>query len=363
MERVLLIIEGPACEGFEGRIGGICSIKYRLPALGMYVLEINAANIDSLMGIEGVGLVCASTHIMAQSRPTGRGITIAILDTGIAPIPDFARPKNRLLASVDFVGHKPHPYDDNGHGTHVAGIAAGNGWASGGRILGAAAEAGLVSVKILDEGGRGNTADALAGIQWVIDNRRRYGIRIANLSIGTDDLGSCDPLVRAVEAAWDAGIVVCVAAGNNGPAAQSVTSPGISRKVITVGVSDDFHHTDIWGSRMVNFSGRGPTSECIIKPDILAPGHDIVSCLSNSPELGAARRSSMKLVGENYVKMSGTSMASPAIAGAVALLLSRRPRLSPDEVKLMIKLSARDMGQSPNRQGWGEIDIEKLLSL
>ena len=121
----------------------------------------------------------------------------------------------------------------------MAGIAAGDGRMSYGRHRGVAPNANIVSVKVLDAAGRGNATDALAGIQWVIDNRERYNIRVANLSIGTKDTGSNDPLVRAVEAAWDAGIVMIVAAGNNGPAKQSITSPGTSRKVITVGASDD----------------------------------------------------------------------------------------------------------------------------
>lgn len=233
---------------------------------------------------------------------------------------------------------------------------------SRGRYRGIAPEANIVAVKVLDDAGRGNATDALAGIQWVIDNHKKYNIRVANLSIGTIDVGSTDPLVRAVEAAWDAGIVMVIAAGNNGPKKQSITSPGTSRKAITVGASDDQSLVDIGGSNMKNFSGRGPTLECIIKPDIVAPGCGIISCLTNSQELSEKRLVKMKVVDEHYVQMSGTSMASPRIAGAVALLLSKYPDLTPNEVKLRLKRSAIDLRFSRNRQGWGMLDINRLLS-
>jgi len=291
-----------------------------------------------------------------NSRADGHGISIAILDTGVAPVDDL-----HVLANVDFVNNRQHAYDDNGHGTHVAGVAAGNGARSRGQHVGTAPQAGIVAVKVLDEAGRGNAADALAGIQWIIDNRARYNIRVANLSIGTLDTGSADPLVKAVEAAWDEGIVMVIAAGNNGPAKQSITSPGTSRKVITVGASDDHNLVDIAGNSLKNFSGRGPTLECIVKPDILAPGCGIVSTLSNSPEMSETRLKRLKVVDDFYVKMSGTSMASPRIAGAVALLLSRHPHLSPNEVKIRLKRTAVDMHLSPNRQGWGLLDISRFL--
>jgi serine protease AprX len=228
--------------------------------------------------------------------------------------------------------------------------------------MGVAPECLFVGVKILDAAGRGNASDVLAGLQWIVDNRERYNIRVANLSIGASDAGSSDPLVRAVEYAWDSGVIVNIAAGNNGPAPGSVTSPGISRKAITVGAYDDNKPTNVWGARLVNFSGRGPTSECIVKPDILAAGEDVVSCLSNSPEISPKRRAELRLVNEYYVKMSGTSMATPIISGAIALLLEKYPRLKPDDVKYLIKKSAKPLDYSKNRQGWGAIDISELLN-
>ena len=290
-------------------------------------------------------------------------VTIAILDTGIAPADDLMLPKNRILATIDFVNSQNHSYDDNGHGTHVAGIAAGNGGASFGRYAGVNPLARLVSVKVLDADGRGSSGDALAGIQWIIDNKESYGIRVANLSIGSQDSGNFDPLVKAAEAAWDAGIVMVIAAGNGGPHSSSVTSPGISRKVITVGAYDDENCVDVFGSTLTNFSGRGPTFDCIVKPDILAKGCEVVSVLSNSPEMSPQRLRQLDIVMGKYVKMSGTSMAAPAVAGAVSLLLAKKPQLTPNEVKLALKHSAQDLGMPQNRQGWGKLDIDALLRL
>lgn len=225
--------------------------------------------------------------------------------------------------------------------------------------MGIAPESDVVAIKILDASGRGNSAEVLAGLQWMLDNKERYNIRVANLSIGTADTGIRDPLVRAVEAAWDRGIVVAIAAGNNGPLPGSVTSPGISRKVVTIGASDDTNAVQIWGDTLENFSGRGPTSECIIKPDIVAPGADIVSCLS--PSMSYRNDHDAKIIAQNYLRLSGTSMSTPMVTGAIALLLEKNPELTPNDVKLIIKKSAVSLNYDQNQQGWGMIDIKKML--
>ena len=132
--------------------------------------------------------------------------------------------------------------------THVTGIAAGNGASSGGKYAGVAAEANIIGVKVLDDKGAGDTADFLAGIQWVMSNRHKYNIRIINMSVGTARESS-GLIVKAAERAWDMGIAVCAAAGNDGPAPGTITSPGTSRKIITVGTSDDNAAVSIWGTR------------------------------------------------------------------------------------------------------------------
>jgi len=299
----------------------------------------------------------AQTRGSYQNR--GQGVGIAFLDTGVAPVDDLVKPVNRIAVFRDFINNRGGPYDDNGHGTHVAGIAAGNGLLSGGKYRGIAPECRVIGVKVLDRAGHGNSGDVLAGLQWVLDNRKAHNIRVCNLSIGTMDVGCRDPLLRGVEALWDAGVVLTVAAGNNGPRPGSCTSPGVSRKVLTVGSSDDDNLVEIWDSKLVNFSGRGPTSECIVKPDVIAPGSNIISLRTPTPQRPP---SGGKVVSPHYVKMSGTSMSTPMVAGAVALLLEKYPELSPDEVKLRLKKSACDMNYPSNQQGWGMLNIAKLLN-
>lgn len=264
---------------------------------------------------------------------TGKGITIAFLDTGICSIPDF---RGRILCFKDFLNNKPHLYDDNGHGTHVAGIASSNGY-----YKGVAPLSNIVMLKVLNESGQGNAADVISGIQWIVNNHKKYNIKIVNMSIGTSAPAQNDPLVEAVEHLWDMGIVVVAAAGNNGPNPCTISSPGTSRKIITVASSDDENPGKI-------FSGRGPTKECIIKPDILAPGTNIISCRCGNG---------------SYKKLSGTSMSTPIVSGAAALLLEKEPDLSPNDVKYMLKLSSDDLNMAPNRQGWGLLNVENLLNM
>ena len=178
----------------------------------------------------------------ASAAYTGKSIGIAVLDTGIYPHEDFILPSDRIAAFRDFVHRQPAPYDDNGHGTHVCGIIAGNGRRSEGRYRGIAPESHLVVGKILDSNGNGSISHILEAVRWIIENRQRYNIRVLNISVGSESTEVDEQksiLVQSVNAAWDSGIVVVVAAGNNGPKRMSVTSPGISRKVITVGSSDE----------------------------------------------------------------------------------------------------------------------------
>lgn len=277
---------------------------------------------------------------------TGKGVGVAILDTGIFPHKDF---DDRIAVFADMVHRKSAPYDDNGHGTHISGIIGGSGLASDGRYQGIAPECNLISVKVLDHKGNGYASDVLAGLKWIEDHMEEYGIRVVNISVGSfskKGMSENSVLVRGVNAAWDAGLVVVVAAGNNGPGRHTITTPGISRKVITVGCSDDDREVDVAGSRMVDYSGRGPTSACICKPDIVAPGCNIVSC---SNEEG------------RYMVKSGTSMATPLVSGAIALLLQKYPYMTNKDVKLRLREKAVDLGRPQNQQGWGMLEVKKLV--
>lgn len=279
---------------------------------------------------------------------TGKGITAAILDSGLSLHPDL---RKRVIGFRDFLHEKTDCYDDYGHGTHVAGILGGNGTLSEGKYSGLAPGCSLLPVKILDGKGNGNCREVIRALEWVIRNKERYGIRIVNISVGSAEQGGeNEPLVRAVEAAWDAGLVVVAAAGNMGPKKGSITSPGSSKKVITVGSSDDEESEKRLPGIHFGYSGRGPTASCIVKPEILAPGSGIVSC------------NSCFLSGKSpYTVKSGTSMATPVVSGAVALLLERYPELTNLEIKMRIRECADDLGRPKSRQGWGMLNVERLL--
>lgn len=277
---------------------------------------------------------------------TGKGVGVAVLDTGCFPHEDFS---GRIAAFRDLIGGRREPYDDNGHGTHVCGIIAGNGCAAGGEHCGLAPCAHLIPVKVLDRRGSGFASDVHAGLRWVRENQERYQIRIVNISVGSfsrRNMGENSALVRSVNDAWDAGLVVVVAAGNMGPKTGTITTPGISRKVITVGCSDDHKEVEVFGNKMIDYSGRGPTNACICKPDIVAPGCSIVSC-SNHPD--------------GYMVKSGTSMSTPLVSGAIALLLEKYPDMTNRDVKLRLWDRAVDMGLPRNQQGRGILDVGKLL--
>ena len=281
---------------------------------------------------------------------TGKGITAAILDSGIYPHPDL---KERIVDFRDFSNGRTGCYDDYSHGTHVAGILAGNGKLSRGRYRGIAPECRLLPVKVLDRRGNGSRQDVLRGIEFVISTRERYHTRILNISVGTLAEGKEDEeLIQAVEDAWDAGLIVVAAAGNMGPRKESITSPGSSRKIITVGASDDeqIEAFPRKGRILTGYSGRGPTCACIVKPELTAPGTGIVSCSSR-----------YAFTRQGYTVKSGTSMSTPVVSGAAALLLSLHPELSNLDVKMRMHESTVDLKLPGSRQGWGFLRIDRLL--
>lgn len=372
MNNIELIVEGELTKEEEESLLSIASIKYKLPLINSFVIIVEEKDLGKIKKFKSLKTIYQNAHITMQMNNardivkadmvqeqgyTGKGIGIAILDTGISTSNDFIYPENRIVAFKDFINNKKTPYDDNGHGTHVAGIAGGNGINSDGKYRGIATDCNLIAVKVLNSEGQGNASDVLAGLQWVMDNKEKYNIRIVNLSIGTNNTSYNDPLVKAVDMMWDSGVIVTIAAGNDGPRKSTINSPAISKKVITIGSSDDSKQTSVWGSPMVNFSGRGPTLQCIVKPDVLAPGVNIVSCLSSN-----LINQKVDVVDKNYYALSGTSMSTPIVSGAIALLLEKHPNLKPDDVKLMLKKCCKNLRLPKNQQGWGLIDIYKLLS-
>ena len=225
-----------------------------------------------------------------------------------------------------------------------------------------------VVIKVLNHRGEGSTDNVLAGISWVLQHFKEYDIRIVNISIGSTlgkNYDESSPLVQGVNKLWSAGLAVFTAAGNHGPSPYSIGAPGNSRKIITVGSSDM-----IRGSAGRDYSGRGPTRSCIKKPDIVAPGSNIVSCypmIQNSLTNGYHPMPSTKDTpnsynGASYLPRTGTSMATPIVSGCAALLLEKYPFLTNKDIKLRLRNTALNLGYSHARQGWGLIQCDRLLS-
>ena len=291
---------------------------------------------------------------------TGAGVTVAVLDSGVAPVSDLTQPTSRLLASVDFIESETGHQDPGGHGTHVAGIIAGSGYDSDGALKGVAPDANIVSVRVIDGNGKARASAIIAGIQWCVANRDTYNIRVMNLSLGGTPSGSYknDILAAAVEMAWRAGIVVVTAAGNHGPGSSSISTPGHDPFNIAVGALDDKGTLDPSDDDVPYFSARGPTLDGNSKPDILAPGRKIISLYSLSSYLDGALpgRRMLSRRGGTYFRLTGTSMAAPVVAGVVALLLQKNPALTPDQVKFILTDTARSVSGSSDTVGAGVVD-------
>ena len=307
--------------------------------------------------------VASLIHLNAARslKLTGKGVGIAVFDTGIGRHPDLTMPGTKLQAFVDIVNHRKDYYDDNGHGTHITGIIAGSGQASQRKYEGIAPDSHFIMIKVLNQKGEGNIEDVLAGIRWLLAHYKEYNIRIVNISVGSSrgkHFDETSPLVRGVEALWEEGLIVLTAAGNHGPAPHTIGAPGNSRKIITVGASDVMQT-----GNGRDYSGRGPTESCIKKPDIVAPGSNIISCQpADSTPYGLYGYSYDTISMEKlYHSRSGTSMSTPVASGCIALLLQQRPYLSNREVKIQLKKTAVDLGYDHSRQGWGMIRLDRLL--
>ena len=274
---------------------------------------------------------------------TGRNVSIAILDTGVSLHPDY---RDRIRVFADFCSRRNRPYDDNGHGSHIAGIIAGSGQMSRGRFRGVAPGANLIILKVLDRSGNGNTGDVLHAMDWIVKNRRKYNIRLANISVGMLPQSKAkeqQQMLEGVERMWNSGVFTVVAAGNSGPRESSVTIPGASSTVLTVGSSDDREIHVRRKGLSPGYSGTGPTECCICKPEILAPGTEVTSCSADNG---------------GYTVKSGTSMATAVVTGACALALDYQPHLTPAELKLRFY---QNLATNQALPYWGILDAGRLL--
>lgn len=292
---------------------------------------------------------------VAGTNWSKRAITIGVLDSGIGRHPDL---EGRCMVFRDFVNQKTRQYDDNGHGTHVCGILCGSGEASNGKYKGIIPSARLVVGKVLEANGEGKADVMLEALEWILYHRKEYDIRLLNISVGIGNLRDrrkTELLKERLERIWDAGIVVVCAAGNKGPGEGSISDIGGSGKLITVGCYDDIKIVD-GGDSCENYSGRGLRNANPRKPNLVAPGSNIISCNYNWSRKDGKYE---KL----YEAKSGTSMAVPIVTGCAGLLLCKEPYLSNEKVKERLQYTAEDLGKPWNQQGWGMIDGKKLLEI
>ena len=274
---------------------------------------------------------------LTQNKFLGQGTTICFIDTGIHPHVDFLFPKNRIIKFIDLVNLNNTPYDDNGHGTFVAGIATGNDILNCGAV-GFAPEANIIMIKALDSNGSSNSNKILDAMQWVYENHKAYNIRIACMSFGAEATDKGDPLTLGAETLWKCGITLVVAAGNSGPEGETIKSPGNCPYVITVGA------LDVTKLQVAPFSSRGPTTYGH-KPDLLAPAVNIVSCNNNLPLTAS---------------MSGTSVAAPIVAGICACILSRYPNATNYQIKQFLLNNCTKLTNNPDIEGAGYLNFANL---
>src|SRR5688572_22496783 len=342
-------------------LGG--SIERQLPIVDGFSASIPSDRLDQLRAVPGIANITVnrSVHVSGQIGEgsgtasavftdairaskawgqgyTGQGINVALIDTGVNATGDLA---GKVLHAEDFTPEQNN-VDTYGHGTFVGGLIAGQGSASNGGVKGVAPGANLVSVKIAGADGSTDLVRLLAALEWVVTFKDAYGIRVLNLSLGTDSKQSylTDPLDFAIERTWNAGIVVVVAAGNRGSAPGTISKPGDDPLVITAGAVDDRTTPVNNDDTLASFSGVGPTAaDGLAKPDVVAPGKSVLSVRSPGSTLDNANPAARW--GDSYFRGSGTSFSSAVTSGAAALVLSRTWSLNPNQVKYRLTSKAR----------------------
>lgn len=342
---------------------GINSKTYDYPFIGAVGINLNYNQIIRLAKTTTVSFISKQSKVSAQIDVSkkilqvdkfysqniyGESCTMAIIDTGISPHLDFVMPKNRLIKFIDLVNNNKAPYDDNGHGTFVTSVACGNGFTSGGKFSGVAPKCKIISIKALESSGETGAFKILEAMQWVYDNRKKYNIKVVCMSFGSTPIDNKDPMMLGAEALWQAGIVVVAAAGNDGPKPFTIKSPGSSNRIITVGGLDDKRYNNLYDFKkfcVADFSSRGPVGY-FYKPDLIAPAINIT---------GASLKG-------GYTKMSGTSVATPMIAGVCSLMIDKYPNITPDQLKIRLVKNCKQIAFNHNAEGYGLLQLEGLFN-
>ncbi len=343
---------------------------------------------DTVVASSTASLLAANDPVFPSSNVNFDGFreTVAVLDTGVAVHDDLsshirqysflngAFPQPDVEEGEIDKYHSSSPVDAYGHGTHVAGIVSGSGYSSSGAYRGLAPQVNILSLQVLDANGQGQMSDVMAALDWLLQYGDAFDVSVANLSLGKPitESNTTDPLVAAVEAVWDSGIVVVVAAGNWGREGYfSVTSPGNSRKVITVGsLTDNGTGADFSDDYVSTYSSRGPTAEDhVVKPDLVAPGNRLVAASAEKSTLANLLPGNViectvadDCKKRRYLELSGTSMSTAMVSAAAARMLDKQGWLSPATIKARLMRSARKIDDSPVVVGAGLLDIEAALN-
>ncbi|MDA0180413.1 S8 family serine peptidase [Solirubrobacter phytolaccae] len=363
-------------------------ITDKLPAVQGYAVKLPAKQAKALKSVKGVLNVTLnskvkttsfSPELLATNFPkttgadqawaqgiTGKGVGVAVIDSGInGDISDFtnADGSSRVTNVISNPGATTAG-DPVGHGTHVAGIVGGNSSfrtdGLAGKYTGIAPEADLIAIKTSDDVGESTVVDVINALQFVVDHKDELNIKVVNLSVSSDTPGSylTDPLNAAVEFTWHAGIVVVSAAGNRGDAADAVQyAPGNDPYVISVGATDETETANPADDTLASFSSRGVTLDGFNKPDVVAPGAKIVAPLAAGSAFSTLAPATSIFEGGQYIRIGGTSMAAPVVAGAAALILQARPDLNPDQVKQLLTTNV-----NATANAGGELSIPAALA-
>lgn len=333
----------------------ICDNILELPMISAVAMKVNVNDLYQLASDDSIRFISSSTQVCsliyeskkimnvdALSLDTINGNhSCVIIDTGVYPHIDFCLGRNRLIGFVDLINNQEFPYDDNGHGTFVSGILCGNSVTS--KYSGIDNKCNVIVIKALDSDGETSSIKILQAMQWVLDNRDKFNIKVVCMSFGSELVSSEDPLIFGAEVLWNNGIVVVSAGGNGGPKSGTITSPGGSRKIITVGALDTSGNDIL----IADFSSRGPALG-YYKPDMLTPGVNVIATdvFSKTKHF--------------YTKMSGTSVSAPMVAGICSLLYCNNPRYTPDEIKYMLINSCIPITFDRNLEGYGRLDLSRL---
>ena len=383
-----------AAEAAVASVGGV--VTHRLAIINGVGATLDAVQLDQLRRGPALVSVFADRSVALSGEPgklseaarlvgadqlhaagiTGRGITIAFLDTGFVASEGLQTDTgnaSRIVAGYDAIKDTTDMaslVDGNGHGSHVLSVAVSSNWASdavGARYNGIAPDAKVVVVKGFDDNGWGTYAGVIRGIEWVVANKDTYGIRVLNCSFGAPPRSHYwqDPLNQAIMRAWQAGIVVVVSAGNTGPGAQSIRAPGNVPYVITVGAMTDSYTPSLGADdRLASFSSAGPTYDRFVKPDFVAPGGHVLGLMDKKSSLPREHRQFLDRLNNKYFTMSGTSQAAAVVSGSVALMLQQNAQLTPDDVKCRLSSTARgavnvlsQRAYSVFQQGTGRISV------